>query len=127
MIQLKENMFQFYKGSWVQILVREGFSLTEKTIFQDESKTGFELQCWDTLIRHTLIKWVIKVPTENDMVYLIHASWFMITAMMVAGLTFKGKGVKTVVPIMGLAGWINRLKHRLINKKIEIWNSSPCF
>ena len=59
----------YYKGSWVQILVRKGFSLIEKTIFWDESQAGFEPPCWNTLIRYTLIVRVIKVPTENDMVY----------------------------------------------------------
>ena len=38
----------------------------------------------NTLIRYTLIIWVIKVPAENDMVYLIHTLRLMILAMMVA-------------------------------------------
>ena len=29
------------------------------------------------------IMWVIEVPTENDIVYLTHTLWLMITAMMV--------------------------------------------
>ena len=32
---------------------------------------------------HQLIIEIIKVPAENDMVYLIHTSWLMITAVMV--------------------------------------------
>ena len=35
---------------------------------------------------YTLIMWVIKVTTENDMVYLIHTSGLMIAAMMVTML-----------------------------------------
>ena len=31
---------------------------------------GFELPCWNKLIRKTLIICMVQVPTENDMVYL---------------------------------------------------------
>ena len=75
-------------------------------IIRDESWIGFELPCWNTLIRYTLITWVIKIPTENDMVQSV-LIYYRKTKC--SNLLSMGIGVRASL-LYGLMDW---LLHRL--------------